>query len=235
MTGSLAQASKGAFSTASVTSLGVTFGSNTTTGNAIYCVIQDGATGSGNPTAADNVNGSYGTQLDTINDTANGNTVRHWVKANITGGATTVTGSFGASHNFVGIFAAEATGITTTPVDAHSVATAQSVANGGTISAGTMTTTGTDFLLGFAAGANTGNPGIAAGSGFTADLATWNQGAGNSALSEYKASVASGTPACTWANGLGGTFQFNSLGVALKESGGGAPTVHPYMMMGMGT
>jgi len=227
MAGAIVQ-SQAAFSSSSNQNIQVTL-TGTTAGNSIWVVGHDGNASGINLTCADNVNGTYGTALDTINDTTNGNTVRHWVKANIAGGTVVVTVTSPGFDVFKGIYAVEVSGVATAPTDGHSGRT-QSVANGGAITSNSGTNTATAFMLSCTIDDSSTTAGHGTvGTGFTVDpnfaSGFWSFGTGNNAITEYKASVAAAANSSTFTNGTGGTQTFNTLMVMLDESGGGGSPV----------
>lgn len=229
MAGSIVQSAQN-FSTTAGTTKAVTL-TGTTAGNAIVVFAHDGSGTSKAMTCADNVNGSYGTQVDSLNDATNGNTLRSWVKGNIAGGSVTVTVSFPASDIFIGLYAAEVTGVSTAPLDGHHAQT-QSVANGAAISSGAGTNASTAFMLSLSVRDDTSAAGSlpSVGTGFTVDptfsTGVWNYGSGSNALVEYKASVAGGSNSAAFVNGSGSTGTFNTLMVMLDESSGSNVSVN---------
>lgn len=236
MAGSIVQSAQN-FSTTAGTTKAVTL-TGTTAGNAIVVFAHDGSGTSKAMTCADNVNGSYGTQVDSLNDATNGNTLRSWVKGNIAGGSVTVTVSFPASDIFIGLYAAEVTGVSTAPLDGHHAQT-QSVANGAAISSGAGTNASTAFMLSLSVRDDTSSAGSlpSVGTGFTVDptfsTGVWNYGNGNNALVEFKASVAAGSNAASFTNSSGSTGTFNTLVVMLDEASAGTQSFSYTMAGGM--
>src|SRR6185312_13582969 len=141
-----------------------------------------------------------------------------------------------AMDGFSGLYAAEISGVTTTPLDGHSGADQASVANGGAISSGAASNTAPAFMLGLSVqdSSTAGRPTV--GAGFTIDphfaSGLWNNGT-NSATVEFKASVAAGSNAATFTNGLGSTQTFNTVMVMLNESGGSTQSFSYTMVGGM--
>jgi len=241
MAGAIAQ-SKAAFSTAGVTSIGVTFAGQTA-GNAIWAVGHDGAGSAQAITCADTANGNYGTQLDSVADTTNGNTVRHWVKGNIASGSNTITASFPGTDNFSGIYAAEVSGVATAPTDGHHGNTQASLASGGTVSSGAATSTATAVMLALTIQDSSSSAGHATvGAGFTVDpnfaSGFWNLGTANGGIAEFKASVAAGSNTGTFTNGTGLAETFNTVMVMLDEATSGATgsaVQQMLMLLGVGS
>jgi len=224
--GSTVQSKQSFVTSSGASSQSVTL-TSTTAGNGIWSVGHDGTGINKAMTCADNVNGSYSTQLESVNDSGNGNTIREWAKESIIGGTTVVTVSFPAADTFSGMYASEEAGVTV--VDGHSGNT-QNVVNGGAISSGAATNANTAYMraLSVQDSSTAGTP--TAGAGFTNDAnfasGFWNNGA-NSARAESKASVAAGSNSAAFTNGLGSTQTFNTVMIMWDEASAGGVTVLP--------
>ena len=75
MAGSTVQSKQSFVTSSGASSQSVTL-TSTTAGNGIWSVGHDGTGINKAMTCADNVNGSYSTQLESVNDSGNGNTIR---------------------------------------------------------------------------------------------------------------------------------------------------------------
>ncbi len=123
------------------------FGSNTTSGNAIY--VAAGTSGSiGSPSCSDSQSNTYTLKTNTY-DATNGQSHIQFYAQNITGGACTVTVNFVDIHAYRRIYIGESSGGATTGLDAGGAAQVQAGSTGTDYySSGDITTADAAFIWG---------------------------------------------------------------------------------------
>jgi hypothetical protein len=114
------------FTNASVSSLGLAFGSAVTAGNAVAAGGTDGGASGVTHSWADNNSGSYSAAAR-VYDATNNTGLSVAGANNHAAGATTVTMTLSAASAFVGVWIAEAGGVSTTALDGKNAAVALTV------------------------------------------------------------------------------------------------------------
>lgn len=174
---------------------------------------------SGTTSIADNVNGSYPTHLQNVNDAVNAQRYILSAFLNSGAGSVTVTATFSGNTAFKAIQVVEVTGAKTTGSPDISAGQLQATPGTGTdaVTTGNGTSTAQPALIVGASGNFAGNAAPAVGTGFT------NGGTGTlwggSALVrvESKRVTATGAQAATFTTAIGGANGHISLMVVLDE------------------
>ena len=213
---------------APLTSLSLAYSSPNTAKN--YLIWASNQDISASPAVASDSIGNVVTPLTAVADTTS--ELGDWCVPNCGAGANTVTMTFPSTATFCEIYVNEISGV----ANLLPVAFTGQLQNGPTgtdsVSSGTVSTTVPTFC--WALSRETANTGVGdapnVGTGFTLDLETWNVDAlGNSATTEFKASVPAGTNSATFTPVNPGPDNFTTLGVWLAESDLARPALYnPY-------
>lgn len=214
----------------SVSSLALAFVSNVLSGSAVHAIGTSANTAT--HTCADNVNGTYGAALDSVNDTNNSQRMTHFKFNNAASGATTVTLTNSVGAVFVGIWIKEISGVTTTAFDKSN---AQLQGNPGTAADGvsslaTATLTTQPALVSGLSFNDFSNAAPAVGTGFTDGGTGWTFGGGSAgARSESKRVTATTGVAATF-TASADVAHMSCVAVFTETAAGGA--TRPVKMAG---
>lgn len=208
-----------------------------TTGNFLVGYVWQFATAAVSVNSwADGANGNY-TQIDT-DSFVSGTTyaATDFYKANITGGALTVTATFSASPTtgFAGAVLCEFTGVSANPpLDVHNVQTQTTPGTGSNAltSPSVTTTVNGDLVIGIFMSGTSGSPGYTAGSSPNS-FSALNTCAANSDCNEYLVQTSAGAIAAT-ATQTNATDSFLSFVAAFKAQPLGAQP-GSLMLLGIG-
>lgn len=203
----------------------------TTVGNWVVVFACDGSAANKTITVSDSVDGSYGAANTTVNDTTNGLTLSVYTHQVASSGTPTFTVT--SAGDQVAFCAAQISGVTALN---NSKGQHQTQPGNGAdaISSGTIATSAISFAVAVSIDSDGTGGAPGAGTGFTSATGTnitpvtsWQFGSGlNLARVEWKASVASGSPAGTFTDAThGSTHNYDTLVAFLTE--GSAPTVDP--------
>lgn len=177
-----------------------------TAGSTLYVVATCDNTGAVSMSCADNVNGTYGTQLDTtLNDATDGALLAAFRFVNAAAGSTTVTITYGSTITFKGICVFEVGGVkTSSSLDGHTgqVQLTPTTTTDATTSSNASSSNQPALVVGLCINAS-GTQTPAAGTGFTSNGTGWTAGTPQ-ARAESKRVTATGNQAATFTAGVNG-------------------------------
>lgn len=198
----------------SVSSISIALLSTVTAGSSLhsFAAVSDAQT----CTVDDNVNGTHGAFLDSIDDTADLELIRQFKFDNSASGTITVKNTASATTAFAGIWVREIGG--TSGYDGSHNAQLQLAPGTGTnaLSSGTATPGTQPGLISAMSTDTSASSSPSIGSGFTSGLAGWGFGAANSGQSESKRYTSLASIAATFT--APGTDNYVTLAAFFKEA-----------------